>query len=311
MYNFVVRLIGLIAGSIVVSASPAMAEMPIFSAQCPQGNYVDADRTGTVRVNGAVARVERFNENYYEATANRVTYTISKNPDGSGLQVGYNPPDNAGGYCTILASAPPPANRPGGGGGPNTARVTGVPAGDFLNVRSGAGTNFGVVGQLANGDRVRNLGCQSLGNSSWCQIEMMTDMRERGWVNARYLDLAGAAGNRPSRPPQASAPGMTSTERVRFAPGASSASINGGLTPGSSVRYVLGARNGQFLIVNIAPYGPGISYQIFNPDTSFLLDQISATQPYRGQLWQTGDHVIEVINRGNRNTSYTIEIGVR
>lgn len=87
--------------------------------------------------------------------------------------------------------------------------------------------------------------------------------------------------------------------------------MNGGLTPGSSVRYVLGARNGQFLTVSIAPNGPGISYQIFNPDRSFLLDQINASTPYRGQLWQTGDHVIEVINRGNRNMSYSVTFAVR
>ena len=43
-------------------------------------------------------------------------------------------------------------------------------------------------------------------------------------------------------------------------------------------------------------------YQIFNPDGSFLLDQMGAAQEYRGQLWQSGDHVIEVINvaTGNR-----------
>ena len=41
----------------------ALAEMPVFTAQC-LSNYVDADSTGTVRINGAVMDVERFNENY-------------------------------------------------------------------------------------------------------------------------------------------------------------------------------------------------------------------------------------------------------
>lgn len=303
------KLVLLVIAGVFGTASPALAEMPIFAAQCPQGNYVDADRTGTVRVNGSVANVRMFNENYFEASLGRVTYTISRNADGSGLQVGYNPPGSAGGYCTIMSSAQQPANRPGGRPGRDVMQVTSVAANDVLNVRSGPGTGYRVVGALGNGDRVRNLGCQSEGRSRWCEIEMMTDMRERGWVNSRYL-TAGMASNPPSWPPQASPQGTTSTERVRFTPGTSSARINGGLTPGSSVRYVLGARNGQFLTINMVPFGSGIFYQIFNPEGSFLLNQVAAQAPYRGQLWQSGDHVIEVINRGNRNTSYQIAVGV-
>jgi uncharacterized protein YraI len=74
---------------------------------------------------------------------------------------------------------------PGGGGA--MMRVAGVPANDVLNVRSGPGTGNRIVGALANGDAVRRLGCESVGSARWCEIEMQTDMRERGWVNARYL----------------------------------------------------------------------------------------------------------------------------
>jgi hypothetical protein len=77
------------------------------------------------------------------------------------------------------------SSTPGGSG--HATHVTGVAADDVLNVRSGPGTSHRIVGALGNGDRVRNLGCESHGDSSWCEIEMMTDMRERGWVNARYL----------------------------------------------------------------------------------------------------------------------------
>ena len=74
------------------------------------------------------------------------------------------------------------------GGRGDVTQVRGVPANDVLNVRSGPGTNHRIVGALGNGDELRNLGCESQGNARWCQIEMMTDMRERGWVNARYLN---------------------------------------------------------------------------------------------------------------------------
>ncbi|MBF9032423.1 SH3 domain-containing protein [Rhodobacterales bacterium HKCCE3408] len=73
------------------------------------------------------------------------------------------------------------------GGGGSTVRVAGVPVNDVLNVRSGPGTGNNVVGALANGDMVRMLSCQNVGSARWCEIEMQTDMRERGWVNARYL----------------------------------------------------------------------------------------------------------------------------
>lgn len=78
-------------------------------------------------------------------------------------------------------TAPPPANSG------SLMRVAGVAANDLLNVRSGPGTANRVVGALGNGDTVRVLGCQNVGSARWCEIEMMTDMRERGWVNARYL----------------------------------------------------------------------------------------------------------------------------
>lgn len=68
--------------------------------------------------------------------------------------------------------------------------VTGVPANDTLNVRSGPGTANEVIGELGNGDAVLRLGCQEVGDTRWCEIEMMTDMRECGWVAARYLSDA-------------------------------------------------------------------------------------------------------------------------
>lgn len=198
----------------------------------------------------------------------------------------------------------------GGGqtGGGDTVQVTGLRGNDLLNVRNGPGTTFRITGALANGDNVRRLECQNVGSSRWCQIEMMTDMRERGWVNARYL-TEGVAVQLPETPSSAGT-GGTSTERVRFSAGASSAVLDGTLAPGASRRFVIGARNLQDLEVSVSAVR-GLSYQIFNPDGSFLLDQIPATQSYRGQLWQSGDHVVEIINRTNRAQSYNVAISVR
>ena len=102
----------------------------------------------------------------------------------------------------------------------------------------------------------------------------------------------------------------TGTEEIRFSRGQSSGEFNDGLTPGSSTRWTLRARDGQDLNVVVSAQGSGISYQIFNPDDSFRLEQTPASREYKGQLWQSGTHVIEVINRGNRAVSYTLWVSV-
>jgi hypothetical protein len=128
----------------------------------------------------------------------------------------------------------------------------------------------------------------------------------------QVVDAADDGGGAMAGAPQASSPEpSTSTQRIRFQRGESGAELTGTLSPGSSARYVLGAKNGQDLYVRVAPRGGApLEYQIFNPDDSFLLDQISANREYRGQLWQSGDHVVEVINRGNSTASYSLIVGI-
>lgn len=103
----------------------------------------------------------------------------------------------------------------------------------------------------------------------------------------------------------------TTTQRVKFDAGSSGTEIAGSLTPGSTLRYVLGAGNGQNLYVRVADDSGALTYQIFNPDGSLLLEQMTSAQEYRGQLWQSGDHVVEVINRSGATASYRIIVGIQ
>lgn len=80
-------------------------------------------------------------------------------------------------------------------GGPDWWQVTGLTAGDTLNVRSGPGTSYAVVGALANGDRARNLGCRMNGETRWCQIEVPGDQPFTGWAAGRYLREGSAPGS--------------------------------------------------------------------------------------------------------------------
>lgn len=98
----------------------------------------------------------------------------------------------------------------------------------------------------------------------------------------------------------------TNTQQVRFDAGTSGTEISAELTPGSSTRYVLGARAEQFLNVRVAPKNGSLGYLIFNPDGTALLEFMTPDKEYRGQLWQSGDHVIEVVNNGNTTANYNV-----
>lgn len=105
-------------------------------------------------------------------------------------------------------------------------------------------------------------------------------------------------------------PVVSGTQPVRFAAGTSGAAMSGTLTPNTSVSYVLGAADGQFMRVSVGSHGGALDYRIFNPDGSLLLDLISSDTPYQGQLWQSGDHVVEVVNAGAQPVTFDIGIGI-
>lgn len=105
-------------------------------------------------------------------------------------------------------------------------------------------------------------------------------------------------------------PVVSGTQRVRFAAGTSGAAMSGTLNPDTSVSYLLGAADGQFLRVDVGSRGGALDYQIFNPDGSLLLDLISSDTPYQGQLWQSGDHIVEVVNAGAQPVTFDIGIGI-
>lgn len=95
--------------------------------------------------------------------------------------------------------APPIADRPTRPdiGGPDIGRpgrperqsyfeVTGLSANGLLNVRGGPGTQFPVLGRVANGDVLIDRGCRAVGGQTWCRIELMNG-EDSGWVSATYV----------------------------------------------------------------------------------------------------------------------------
>ncbi|PWE48507.1 hypothetical protein DEM26_18350 [Thioclava sp. NG1] len=186
--------------------------------------------------------------------------------------------------------------------------------GDTLNVRNAPRPSGQLLGRLQNGTVVSNVGgCTMSDGRQWCKIR---DPRSgvQGWVAARFLRLPRPGGGENGATADDGGGAMAGSGsadiRVRFAPGSSGAELSGQLLPQKSQRYILGAANGQNLYFRLAANGPGMTYVIYNPDGSVLLDEMPATQEYRGQLFQSGDHMIDVYNTSNGAQSYTVIFGI-
>jgi uncharacterized protein YgiM (DUF1202 family) len=69
-----------------------------------------------------------------------------------------------------------------------TYQVIGIPQGDYLNVREGAGSDYQVVTTLEPGTRGILLGTERVANgaTTWQEI---TVRGQTGWVNAAYIAL--------------------------------------------------------------------------------------------------------------------------
>ncbi|SIO43716.1 SH3 domain-containing protein [Rhodovulum sp. ES.010] len=300
------------------AATAAHAELPLFAATCPIGGNVDADRTGTVRVGGTVATVREFNPTYYEATHDGVTYSISHEGGGQGLIVSFSASGGRNGICTILSAGPVP-------GGGSTARGGLLPEEDFfvvdlsspggrLNIRNAPRPSGELLGTIPNGTNVINRGgCTMSDGAQWCKVQAEGG-GATGWVAARFLRLPGPGGGESAATADDGGGAMAgrggNTVRVQFAPGTTGTELTGQLLPGQSRRYVLGAATGQDLYFRLAANGPGMTYVIYNPDGSVMQDEVGADREFRTQLWQSGDHTIEVYNTANGAQSYNVIFGI-
>lgn len=96
-----------------------------------------------------------------------------------------------------------------------------------------------------------------------------------GWAAAEYLVPASG----PAAAVDHMAPSAPHSQavRVRFAPGTSGTEEGGPLSPGSTMRYVLGAQNGQMLEVSVSGIESAIDYRIIMPNGHVLLDEVKAS----------------------------------
>ena len=81
-----------------------------------------------------------------------------------------------------------------------TYQVIGIPQGDYLNVRGGAGSDYHAVTKLEPGAGGILLGTKRVtkGDTTWQEI---TFHGQTGWVNAAYIGLETQVPTPPTRPP--------------------------------------------------------------------------------------------------------------
>ncbi len=93
-------------GGLVIAASVsthAEAKVPFFNATCPGNVEIHADAGGPVYIGGKEARLQRFNDNYYEAHLGNLIVSVTIMPDGS-PDISYTRKGGAHGVCRITSS---------------------------------------------------------------------------------------------------------------------------------------------------------------------------------------------------------------
>lgn len=97
------------------------------------------------------------------------------------------------------------------------------------------------------------------------------------------------------------------TRRIRFARGASSAVVEDAVVRGTRDIYLLGAREGQTMILNITSLEKNAVFDIQAPNGELLKEEATS---WRGVLPSSGDY--SVIVGGTRgNASYKLDVTIR
>jgi len=102
------------------------------------------------------------------------------------------------------------------------------------------------------------------------------------------------------------------TKRVRFARGRTTATLNNSVVRGTRNRYIVGARAGQQMTVNITSVERNAVFIIHPPsnDRQEGAEEMPESTDWSAKLPESGDYVIEV--GGTRgNATYTLKVTIR
>jgi len=116
-------------------------------------------------------------------------------------------------------------------------------------------------------------------------------------VTATTEAPAATATAAPTEPAATAVPTSTTApeeeaERIRLDPGATDARVEGDLAAREAVRYVLAAREGDFLEVEVSAPEPGVRLVIFGEDGTVLRSGMAEGSLFRGTLPATQDYYV-------------------
>jgi|GEM_PF-765004 len=191
---------------------------------------------------------------------------------------------------------PPPGNKPVG-----DVTVS------RLNVRSGPGFSYTVVNWLNWGAQVNLLGRTNA--ADWLKVEWggypgQGRPTYTGWVMARYIKSYIPIYNLPVLTDQ------PSVQRIQFAPGSSSATRWGSLSPNGIDSYVLTALAGQTMTVDVVPTSGQPLLSINGANGEVLKSAGAGSASWSGVLPLTQDYFITVSAEGGSTMNYTLQLAI-
>lgn len=99
-------------------------------------------------------------------------------------------------------------------------------------------------------------------------------------------------------------------ERIAFAPGATSAMVDGEVTPHERHAYVAGLSEGQTLEVEVSAPEPGVRLVIYGVDGTVLRSGMGEGMSFLGPVPVTQDYIVAV-SAGEEGVAYTMTVGAR
>ncbi|MEZ4682827.1 MAG: LysM peptidoglycan-binding domain-containing protein [Caldilineaceae bacterium] len=106
-------------------------------------------------------------------------------------------------------------------------------------------------------------------------------------------------------------PNLDATERINFAPGTTSATVNGTVTDPAHRRYLVRAQAGQTMNVTLTSAQPTTSFSVVGVSGGQTLKGLGdGGNSWSGVLPQTQDYLIEIVTLEFSSTSYTLTVEI-
>ncbi|MCC6801760.1 MAG: hypothetical protein IT319_02660 [Anaerolineae bacterium] len=117
----------------------------------------------------------------------------------------------------------------------------------------------------------------------------------------------------PTLPPSTSAPPSTaippSYQRIQFAPGATSAAVNGQVDSSGFRGYLVGASAGQRMVITLTSPGNNVYLTVYSPSGSTMANASFGETSLDRFLPENGDYTIQVSTPGG-TTNFTLQVSI-